>query len=203
MAKEKLDLTKEYKTYYTAKTWPHIVEFGEARFIGIEGKGEPGGEEFSSRVGALYPLAYAIKNLSKKDGRDFGVAKLEGLWWVEQKGPFLEVPRSEWCWKLLIRLPDSITAEVVEKARQEVLKKKGIELVKAIAFEKITEGKCVQIMHLGPYATEDETIMKMKAFMDENDLVENGLHHELYLSDPHKSAPEKMKTILRQPVKSK
>jgi len=203
MRATKLDLTKKYKTYYTAKPSPLIVEFGEAKYLSIEGKGEPGGEEYTRKLEALYPLAYAVKNLSKKSGKDFVVSKLEGLWWVESDKSALEVPREEWRWKLLIRLPEFITPQIVEEAKIIVLKKKGIELVKETRFEKINEGKCVQIMHIGPYATEEETIAKMKAFMEENNLVENGLHHEIYLSDPRKVDPKKLKTILQQPVKSR
>lgn len=139
----------------------------------------------------------------KKEGKDFTVAKLEGLWWLESDKPALEVPREEWRWKLLIRMPEFVTSENVEKAKAGVIKKKGIELIDEIKFEKVTEGKCVQILHIGPYSTEHEAIAKMKKFMDDNNLLENGIHHEIYLSDPRKVAPEKMKTILRQPVKKK
>ena len=197
----KLDLTKEYKTYYTAKTTPEIVEFYEAQFLTIEGKGSPGSKEFTAKVEALYSLAYGVKNVCKKQGKDFGVPKLEGLWWVESNTPALEVPREEWRWKLLIRMPQFVTSEIIEKAKEEVFKKKGLELIKEIKFEKITEGKCVQILHIGPYSTEPESLSKMRKLMKEKNLIENGLHHEIYLSDPRKTAPEKMKTILRQPVK--
>lgn len=197
----KLDLTKEFKTYYTAKTSPEVVEFGEIPFLTIEGRGEPGGTEFTSKVEALYPLAYGVKNICKKQGKDFAVPKLEGLWWVESDEPALEVPREEWRWKLLIRTPDFVTSEMVEKAKEELLKKKGIGLVKEIKFEKMTEGKCVQILHIGPYSTEPESLAKMKKLMEEKRLIENGLHHEIYLSDPRRVPEEKWKTILRQPVK--
>jgi len=203
MAATKLDLVKKYKTYYTAKIIPEAVEFDEISYLAIGGKGEPAGKEFISKVEALYPLAYGVKNLCKKQGNDFVVPKLEGLWWVESDKPASEVPREEWRWELLIRLPDFVTSEIVEKAKKEVFKKKSIELVKEIEFEKITEGKCVQIMHIGPYSAEPETIERMKGFMKENNSVENGTHHEIYLSDPRKVAPEKMKTILRQPVKER
>lgn len=199
----KLDLTKEYKTYYTAKTVPEIVEFGEIPFLTIEGKGEPAGEVFTKTVEALYPLAYGVKNICKKQSKDFGVPKLEGLWWVESDKPALEVPRKEWKWKLLIRMPEFVTSEIVEKAKEEVFKKKGIELIKKIRFEKIKEGKCIQILHIGPYSTELESLAKMRKLMEQKSLVENGFHHEIYLSDPRKVAPEKMKTILRQPVKER
>ena len=131
------------------------------------------------------------------------MAKLEGLWWVESDKPALEVPREEWQWKLLIRMPESVTSEIVEKAEAEVIKKKGIELINEIKFEKMTEGKCVQIMHVGPYSIEPESLAKMRKLMEEKNLVENGLHHEIYLSDPRRVPEERMKTILRQAVKGK
>jgi len=203
MKQTKINLTKEYKTYYTAKTVPEIVEFGEIPFLTIDGKGEPGGKEFTSKVEALYPLAYGVKNICKKQGKDFAVPKLEGLWWVESDKPALEVPREEWRWKLLIRMPDFVTSEMVDKAKEEVFKKKRMKLIKEIKFEKIKEGKCVQILHIGPYSTEPESLAKMRKLREKKNLVESGLHHEIYLSDPRKVAPEKMKTILRQPVKTK
>lgn len=199
----KIDLVKEGKAYYTAKTKPQIVEFPEIPYLAIEGKGEPAGKTFTEAVQSLYPFAYGIKGICKKIGKDFAVAKLEGLWWVKSSKPYLEVPRQEWYWKLLIRLPDFVTSEITEKARLEVMKKKKVDLLKDIKFEKIAEGKCVQILHIGPYATEPGTIAEMRKTMEENNFVENGLHHEIYLSDPRKTPPQKMKTILRQPVKSK
>lgn len=199
----KIDLAKEDKIYYTAKTKPQIVEFPQILYLAIEGKGEPAGKTFTEAVQSLYPFAYGIKSICKKDGKDFAVAKLEGLWWVKSSKPVLEVPRQEWCWKLLIRLPDFVTSEITEKARLEVMKKKKVDLLKDIKFEKMAEGKCIQILHVGLYTTEPETIAEMRKMMEENNFVENGLHHEIYLSDPRKTPPQNMKTILRQPVKSK
>jgi hypothetical protein len=152
MGTTKLDLTKEYKTYYTGRITPEIIDFDEAQFLTIQGKGAPQSDEFMAKLEALYPLAYGIKMPMKKEGKDFTVAKLEGLWWVESSKPFMEVSREQWQWKLLIRMPEFVTQEIFERAKSE---------------------------------------------------VENGLHHEIYLSDPRKVAPEKMKTILRQPVKEK
>ncbi|HEC75664.1 MAG TPA: hypothetical protein ENI33_00185 [Thermoplasmatales archaeon] len=201
MKHTKVDLTKEYKTYYTAKTTPEIVEIEEGKLLAIEGKGAPGGEEFQAKVGALYSLAYGIKMMMKKEGKDFTVAKLEGLWWVDSDKPYTEVSREEWRWKLLIRQPEFVTSEIVERARQEVVKKKKLELVNEVNFEKMKEGKCIQILHIGPYSTEPESLEKMYNLMKKKGLVYNGFHHEIYISDPRKVAPEKMKTILRQPVK--
>jgi len=201
MAKLKLDLIKEYKSYYNAGMKPDMVEFQEANYLSIEGKGEPAGEVFVSKVEALYPLAYGIKKICKEQGNDFGVPKLEGLWWVEGDTPALQVPRNEWCWKLLIRMPQFVTKEMMVSIQGEVAKKKKNDVIKKISFEKIAEGKCVQIMHIGPYATEPETINSLMEFIAENELSLNGLHHEIYLSDPRKTEPSKMKTLIRYAVK--
>ncbi len=198
---EKVDLVKNDKNYYSAKRKPEIREFGDSNFLTILGKGEPAGSEFTKAIEALYPLAFGIKKIYKQKEMDFVVSKLEGLWWVKSDKPALEVPKSEWHWKLLIRIPDFIKVEKVEQAKSEVIQKKGIKKIEDIQFEIISEGKCVQIMHIGSYSTEPETIKLIQDLMDKSELVENGLHHEIYLSDPRKTAPEKMKTILRQPVK--
>ncbi len=197
----KLDLVKTYKSYYTAKAIPVTLRFGKIPYLSITGKGEPAGELFTKAVEALYPLAYGVKKVCKTTGRDFGVAKLEGLWWVTSDKPALEVPRSQWHWKLLIRMPDFVTFENVQEAKADVIKKKALDLVTEIAFETINEQMVVQIMHIGPYAAEPKTLAKLNAFMAEKGFTDNGLHHEIYLSDPRKTAPAKMKTILRQPVK--
>ncbi|KYH38455.1 MAG: hypothetical protein AYL30_004560 [Candidatus Hecatellales archaeon B24] len=201
----KLDLAKEYKSYYTAKTTPEIVDIGEGKFLTVEGRGAPGGDEFQAKVGALYSLAYGVKMLMKKEGRDFKVAKLEGLWWVDSDRPYMEVPREEWRWKLLIRQPEFVTSEIVEKAKQEVIRKKKMKLVNKVKFERMKEGKCVQILHIGPYSAEPESLAKMRKLMEEENLAENGRHHEIYLvmAYPRKVPEEKLKTILRQPVKKK
>ncbi|MBA7590754.1 hypothetical protein ES708_32891 [subsurface metagenome] len=123
------------------------------------------------------------------------------MWWVKSNKPALEVPRSEWYWKLLIRMPDFVTSEILKKAKEEVFKKKELELIKQIKFEKMKEGKCVQILHIGSYSIEPESLAKMRKIMEEKNFIENGLHHEIYLSDPRRVPEEKRKTILRQPVK--
>ncbi len=148
-----LDLVKEYKVYYKAGKKPEIVEFDPIQYLTIEGKGEPAGKEFTSKIESLYPLAYGIKKVCKDKENDFGVPKLEGLWWVESNKPALEVPRSEWCWKLLIRMPEFVTKEMMLSVQVEVAKKKKNKLICEISFAKISEGRCVQIMHIGPYST--------------------------------------------------
>lgn len=197
----KLDLIKEYKQYYTAKNTLIVLEFGKISYLTIEGKGEPAGNAFTKAIEALYPLAYEIKAIYKKQEKDFRIPKLEGLWWTKSNKPFLEVPRSEWYWKLLIRMPNFVTSETFKNAREEVFKKKGLSLIKEIKFENMNEGRCVQIIHTGPYATEQKTIEQMIDFIKKNNYSIEGLHHEIYLSDPRKTIPAKMKTILRLPIK--
>lgn len=206
---EKLDLTKKYKSYYTAKTNPELVHIEAAHFISISGKGDPSGKQFAERIEALYTTAYALKFSCKTLGKDFVVSKLEGLWWFDEEkyaGKTIEtaptdVPRSEWEYRLLIRLPDFVTAQQLEEAKKSVAAKKALTLVDEVTLYPMNEGSCIQILHIGPFSTEPESLQKMAAFSKVNHLERNGLHHEIYLSDFRKTAPEKLKTILREPVK--
>lgn len=196
----KLDLLEKYKPYYTASTKPEICAFGPASYLAITGRGEPAGVEFMKKVEALYPLAYAVKKHCKNQGHDFGVPKLEGLWWLDGNKGFLEVPRNEWNWKLLIRMPEFVSSKLVEEIRPETSKNKG-SLVAEIRFEKINEGPCAQILHIGSYATEQTSIALLLNFIAAQGLSVGGLHHEIYISDPRKTVPEKLKTIIRYPAK--
>lgn len=196
---DKLDLTKKHKNYYSAKTSVEQLSFGKVPYLTISGKGEPAGNEFSEKASALYPVAYGIKKICKETIQDFGVPKLEGLWWVNDERPALEVPRSEWYWKLLIRMPDFVSKQMVDNAKQEVIKKKT-KIAEQVNFEILDEGEVVSVLHIGSYKTEPESINKIDDFIKSHKLTKNGLHHEIYLSDPNKTEPEKLKTILRQPV---
>lgn len=204
----KLDLTKKYKAYYTAKTKPNLVTIEAAHFISITGKGDPSGPEFTNHIQALYPIAYAIKFMHKANNNDFTVSKLEGLWWFdENKYPgknittATEVPRGEWEYRLLIRMPEFVTAKDLETAKETVRAKKDVPLANKVEFFTLQEGKCIQMMHVGPFSNEPESLAQIAAFSEKNKLERNGLHHEIYLSDFRKTAPEKLKTILREPVK--
>ena len=206
---EKLDLSKKYKTYFTAKTKPEIVEIEPAQFISIAGKGDPSDKLFADKIEALYSTAYTLKFTYKAKGKDFGVSKLEGLWWFDEKkfagktivNASVEVPRSEWEYRLLIMLPDFINNHHdLEKAKETIIAKKGIQLVRQIEYFTMNEGKSVQMLHVGPFSAEPETLQQIGNFMGANKLNRNGLHHEIYLSDFRKTSPEKLKTILREPV---
>ncbi|HEY0740648.1 MAG TPA: GyrI-like domain-containing protein [Chryseosolibacter sp.] len=205
----KLDLTKQDKQYYTATVKPHLVEIGEVHYLSITGKGDPSGREFAEKIEALYPVAYAIKFDFKSRGRDFVVPKLEGLWWFDEKkfsglsmtqSP-VEVPRSEWEYRLMIRLPDFVSRIDFERAVESTLQKKDNRLFHTLEYFTLHEGRCIQILHVGPFSTEPKTLETIRKFSEENDLSRNGLHHEIYLSDFRKTAGEKLKTILREPVK--
>ncbi|MCA0364756.1 MAG: GyrI-like domain-containing protein [Bacteroidetes bacterium] len=204
---EKIDLTKKHKDYFKADTKPAIVEIGSHNYLQICGKGDPSSESFAADIQALYSLAYGLKPAYKP--RDFVVSKLEGLWFFDEtkyaglsiENSSVVVPRSEWEYKLMIMMPDFVEKNTVEKYKEWISQKKGIERVKAVEFVTITEGLCVQMMHIGPFATEPESLKLIRDFCQSENLGKNGLHHEIYLSDFRKTAPDKLKTILREPVK--
>ncbi|SCY25867.1 GyrI-like domain-containing protein [Flavobacterium anhuiense] len=205
----KLDLTKTDKTYYNAKINPEIVFIEKANYISITGQGDPSGKDFSEKIQALYITAYVIKFMNKAMDNDFVVPKLEALWSFDNEkyasismdeAP-LKIPRAEWNYRIMIRMPDFVTREQTEKAIAIAVNKKQNELAKAIEFFEMEEGKVIQVLHIGPFDTEPQTLKKILEFSTENNLQQNGLHHEIYLSDFRKTAPEKLKTILREPVK--
>lgn len=205
----KLDLAKLHTAYYNAKNKPELLNIEKAQFLSISGKGDPSGQPYSDKIQALYSVAYALKFLYKALDKDFVVAKLQGLWDFDEdkyknlsidEAP-LKVPRSEWSYRMMIRLPDFVTKEQVESAIQTVIKKKQILLATEIEFYEMKEGKVIQMLHVGAFANEPETLKQMQEFMTANNLQKNGLHHEIYLSDFNKTSPEKLKTILREPVK--
>jgi hypothetical protein len=206
---EILDLTKVYKAYFAAKAKPELIDIEPAQFLSITGIGDPSQKAFSERIQALYSTAYTLKFTFKALQKDFKVAKLEGQWWFDENkyqapsmtDTALSVPRDVWEYRLLIRMPDFITEGDVRKAILSVVSKKEILLAKEVELFKMTEGKCVQMLHVGPFSKEAETLKQMEVFMNENNLGKNGLHHEIYLSDFRKTSEDKLKTILREPVK--
>jgi len=199
----KLDLYKEHKEEYVARRKPVLVDAGPARYLAIEGHGEPGSEMFATRVGALYGVAFTIKMTRKLAGLgDYKVCHLEGLWWADKDGvDFLDVPRREWQWKLLIRTPDFVTAGDLRRAKETLRDRGKAPEAAEVKLARISEGRCVQMLHIGPYDAERETIAMMDAFAEEQGLVRKGLHHEIYLSDPRRVPPERLRTILRHPAR--
>lgn len=206
---EKLDLTKKYKSYYIAKPEPEIVNIEPAHFLSITGKGDPSERAFTNNIEALYPTVYTLKFMFKDQGKDFVAAKLEGLWWYDESkfqgktmtSTTTEVPRSEWEYRLMIRLPEFVDEKAVLKSIQAAYAKKGNELIKQVEYFQLHEGKCIQMMHIGPFETEPVSLQKIMEYSAAHNLEKNGYHHEIYLSDFRKTAPEKLRTILREPVK--
>jgi hypothetical protein len=200
---KKFDIYKEFADEYITPKKPVFVEIKRASYLAIQGHGEPGGKTFIAAIGALYNVAFTVKMARKFAGRDYAVSKLEGLWWLDDpKGSFLDAPPSTWNWKLMIRVPDFITGKEVAGAIEKLLAKGKPREVASVKLEELREGKCVQMLHLGPYDKERATIEQMLAHAAASGLKFHGLHHEIYLSDPRRVAPAKLRTILRHPVKS-
>lgn len=222
------DYKKEYKEFYMPKNKPEIVDVPEMRFIAVRGKGDPNDEhgDYKVAIGLLYGIAFTIK-MSKKgshkiDGYfDYVVPPLEGFWQqseqrladdeevkrTDRRSDTLEIDYSrkeDFCWISVIRLPDFVTEEDFRWAVEEAGRKKGQDFSK-VEFMTISEGLCVQCMHIGAYDDEPATVLRMNQFLQEkgyvNDFSEGRLHHEIYLSDARRVAPEKRKTVIRHPIK--
>jgi hypothetical protein len=185
---EKLDLYVQQKSEYVTPKSPVLIDASPAQYLAIAGRGQPGGQVFQKKLGALYNVAFTIKMASKFAGQDYAVSKLEGLWADLSN------------WTLLIRTPDFIGAKHLKEAIQKLLDKGKDPEVAEVEIKKLKEGRSVQVLHVGPYDQEPATVEKMQKFAASQKLVFKGLHHEIYLSDPRRVAPEKLRTILRQPV---
>lgn len=209
---EKFDFKKEYKDLYMPKTEPSIVTVPEMKFIAVRGSGDPNtSAEYKQAMEILYGLSFTIK-MSKMSGSqpdgyfEYVVPPLEGFWSVND-GIFdgLNITdKSKFNWISVIRQPDFVTESVFEQARAEAEKKKKTDMSKA-EFITVSEGLCVQSMHIGSYDSEPSTILKMREYAEKNgysaDLSDTRLHHEIYLSDPRRCAPERLKTVIRHPIK--
>lgn len=199
---DKVDLYKAHKADYITPRQPALVDIARATYLTIDGQGEPGGAAFEARIAALYATAFTIKMTSKFAGQDYIVCKLEGLWWTDDRNSdFLSVPKDQWRWKLLIRTPSFIQRRQLASTRDTLLAKGKPAEVREVKLETIHEGRCVQMLHVGPYEAEAGAISAMQAFAAEQGMRFHGLHHEIYLSDPRRVSPDRLRTILRHPVK--
>ena len=207
------DFKKEYKEFYLPPAKPVIVTVPKANYIAVRGKGDPNVERgaYQQAIGVLYAVAYTLKMSYKTDHRiegfyDYVVPPLEGFWWQEGIDGIEYSDKSTFCWISVIRLPDFITQADIDWAVETASKKKKIDCSRT-EFLTIDEGLCVQIMHIGPYDNEPASVALMDRFLEENgyenDLSVTRLHHEIYLSDARKVAPENWKTVIRHPIKKK
>ena len=204
---DKIDFKKTEKHLYrpTHKDFG-VLDVPTMQYLMVDGHGTPGNLAYQQALEALYSVSYKLKFSSKTDlGRDYTVLPLEGLWWAEDMSTFtINRDKSQWDWTMMIRQPDWITDEMVQSVTAVVAKQKELPALEKLRFESYEEGLSVQIMHIGSYDDEGPTLEKLhRQFMPENNYEFNGKHHEIYLSDPRRVAPEKLKTVLRQPVKSK
>lgn len=202
-----IDLKKEQKALYapSAKSCT-LVDVPAMNFLMFDGAGDPNhAPQFQAGTEALYTLSYTLKFMLKKGpaGLDYTVMPLEGLWWAEDMSTFSVTERTNWLWTLLLAQPKEVTAAHVAEAMLAAQKKKSLSALAQVRFDSYHEGLAAQIMHLGPFAAEGPTIARLHTFIDEQGYDLRGKHHEIYLSDPRRTAPEKMKTVIRQPVSSR
>ena len=202
----KLDLKNDLKTLYSASAKAvQVIDVPPMNFLKIDGSGDPNtAQEYKDAVSALYSTAYTLKfALKKSAGIDYPVMALEGLWWVEDLSQLSMEDKSNWMWTMMIMQPEAVTKAAFEQAVADVRKKKDPPLLDRVRLESFHEGLSAQILHIGPYAAEPPTIARLYAFMEANRYVHNGRHHEVYLGNPQRTAPEKLKTIIRQPIAAK
>ncbi len=200
----KIDLRKELKHLYNPSAKQvSLVDVPPLRFLMLDGRGDPNtAPEYAQAVQALYSLAYGLKFKVKKGpvGVDFAVMPLEGLWWVEDMSQFSLQDKQAWLWTMMILQPDFVTPELFAETRAEVEKKKGLPALSGVRLESYHEGPAAQVMHIGPYADEEPTIARLHAFIHEQGYRLRGKHHEIYLQDPSRTAPDKLQTVIRQPI---
>jgi hypothetical protein len=204
---QKLDLRQQWKHLYSPSArQAMVVEVPDLNFIMIDGQVEPGlkpGDSpgFGQAFQALYGAAYTLKFMSKRRGRDpidFKIMTLEGLWWTD--GEFDLRKPGDWRWTMMLMQPDHITAEMLATAQSQLRAKKDNPAIERLRLERFEEGLCVQIMHIGPYAEEPATLDRLNAFAWDSGYALRGKHHEIYLGDPRRTKPERLRTILRHPV---
>jgi hypothetical protein len=201
----KVDFKKALKDLYLPPEKFVTVDVPEMQFLMVDGHGDPNvAQEYQDALQALYALAYKIKFISKQQlGHDYVVPPLEGLWWAEDMEAFTSArDKSQWDWTMMIMTPEWITEEIFYDACEKARKGKNPIALDMVRLERYHEGLSVQILHVGSYDQEGPTLIKLhQEFLPENGFVENGKHHEIYLGDPRRVAPEKLKTVLRQPVR--
>lgn len=200
---EKIDLRRQLKSYYSPSAREFsLVELPPLQYLMIDGHGDPAVvKEYTDAIQTLYSLSYTLKFYLKKTRFiDYTVMGLEGLWWMPDMREFSLERRADWDWTMMILQPEFINPALVEEATTQAVTKGKAPLADRLRLETLAEGSCVQIMYLGPYVDEAPVIASMHAWVHENGYALTGKHHEIYLSDPRRVAPEKNKTILRQPI---
>jgi hypothetical protein len=192
------------KFYSPSAKEPQILDIPPMNFLMIDGHGDPNTAlEYQSAVSALYTLSYTLKfDLKKIAGSpDYKVFPLQGLWWSTDMSDFLTGNKSNWDWTMMIAQPEWITADNIDQAKKKAAAKVEANVLDKVRFEPYSEGTVVQMMHIGPYSAEGPNIARIHEFARQQGYELTGKHHEIYMGDPRRSAPEKLKTIIRQPIK--
>jgi hypothetical protein len=199
----KVDYKKTLRQLYNPSIHGiHLVKVPKMNFLMVDGAGNPNTSlEYQQAIAALYTMSYGIKFAFKKQGYDHVVPPLEGLWWMENMHDFSLVNKDQWKWTMMIMQPKWVTAEWVKEALLNAMKKKDNPSLSLIRFDNFHEGLCVQTLYKGAYVDEAPTIAKIHEYIRTNGFMTNGKHHEIYLGDPRKTSPEKLLTILRQPIR--
>ncbi|MFL1377519.1 MULTISPECIES: GyrI-like domain-containing protein [unclassified Nocardiopsis] len=200
---DKTDFKKTLDCYRAERGRFRVLDVPELHYLMIDGHGDPNGDVFAEAVGALYPVAYKLKFASKRElGRDYVVMPLEGLWWSDDMDAFTaDRDKSRWDWTLMIMVPDWTDAAMVGAAVEAAGAKGAPARLRDVRLEALAEGRCVQTLHVGPFDEEGPVLERMhRTFIPEQGLRMGGRHHEIYLSDLRRTAPERLRTLLRQPV---
>jgi hypothetical protein len=203
----KYDFKKEKKDlYYPSDKKVSVVDVPRMKFLMVDGKGDPNtSTEYQNAMEALFPLSYKTKFISKKENnQDYVVMPLEGLWWVENMEEFTIEDKESWNWTAMIMQPEFITAELIKRAMEDVEEKKNPASLSKIRFENFSERLSAQIMHIGPYgAAEGPTVERLHDFIEKSGYKKRDKHHEIYISDVRRTRPERLKTVIRQPIEQK
>jgi hypothetical protein len=199
----KVDFKKELKDLYNPSSKEvSVVDVPPMDFLMIDGEGAPALPQYTQAVEALFTVSYALKFMVKKGkGVDYAVMPLEGLWWMDDMTKFSVERKDEWKWTSMIMQPKYVTEADVKAAVEQVLKKKNPPALPKLKYQRFHEGLVAQIMHIGPFSAEGPNVAKIHAYILNSGHKLSGKHHEIYLNDPARTAPEKLKTILRQPMK--
>ena len=201
---KKLDLKKEYAVLYKATAEPVSVKVPKLRYLMIDGQGDPNtSKDFADAITTLYGLSYTLKFMIKNGPKaiDYGVMPLEAVWWADDMSDFMKANKSKWKWTAMIMQPSFITTGSLKAAIAELArKKKELPAISKVRLEDMNEGACAQVLHVGPYASEGPTIAKLHAFIRDQGKAVRGKHREIYLSDARRTAADKLRTIIRQPM---
>ena len=206
MTNKKLDLKKQFPEFYNPSRDPHFIEIPEMNFFMVDGIGYPVDNPlYQEAMQLLYGASFSLKmKIIKPTGKDYVIPPLEGLWWADDMEVFTKgyiERKNEWKWTSLIRIPDFISKEQVENGLKIFKETKNPENYSKLRYQKYLEGKVVQVLHLGPFSEEGPVIERMHEYALDQGYILHKKHHEIYISDPRRTKPEKLRTIIRQPIK--